>query len=306
MPRPIWKGHISFGLVNVPVVLYAAEQKTDLELHMVDSRDHARIRYERVNAETGEEVPWSNISKGFEYSDGNYLILGENELKHAAPEATRTVEIERFVDPAEIEPIYFDKPYYLEPSKGGEKGYVLLRRALEESGLVGITRVVIRTRQYMAMLAPMGDILLLDLLRYDQELKPADELKIPESLPKSQAISTQELKIARQLIESMKGPWDPGEYHDEYRDRLMKWIKERIKKGDIDRYAEAPEEEEADAPAPINFMELLEKSLKRDGAAPAKPHKRAPGSRRAKSHDDDEQAPRRLTTKKPPARRKSA
>ena len=265
MPRSLWSGSLSFGLVNVPVMLYSAENRTDLQLHMVDSRDHSRIRYERVNAETGEEVPWNMVVRGYEYSDGNYVILGDEELKRAAPEATRSIDIETFVDPGEIDPVYFDKPYYLEPVKGGEKGYVLLRQVLEETGLVGITKVVIRTRQYNAMLAPMKNVLLLDLLRYQQEIRSPDDLNIPVALPRKQAISHQELKIARMLVENMKGEWQPEKYHDEYREALLKWIHKRAKSGKVEELPELPEEEEP--PAPINFMELLQKSIQ---SAPAR------------------------------------
>ncbi len=283
MPRPIWKGHISFGLVNVPVVLYSAERRTDLQLHMVDSRDHSRIRYERVNSDTGDEVPWNMIVRGYEHSDGNYVILGEEELKRAAPEATRTIEIERFVDPKEIDTVYFDKPYYLEPGKGAEKGYVLLRRVLEDSGLVGITKVVIRTRQYNAMLAPMGKALLLNLLRYHQEIRGIDDIDVPTSVPKKQSISPQEMKIATMLVESMKGKWQPEEYHDEYRDALMKWIDKRVKSGDVEVATNMPDDDEGDAPAPINFMELLQKSLQKPEA---------------------KKTSKKATTRKAPARRK--
>src|ERR1043166_6522934 len=152
MPRPTWKGHITFGLVNIPVNLYPAEQRTDLELHMLDSRDHKRVRYERVNEDTGQEVPWNDVVRGYEYSDGNYVVLTDTELKKAAPEQTKSIEIEGFVDADQIDLMYYDKPYYLEPAKGGEKGYVLLREVLKESRKIGISKVVIRTRQYIAAL----------------------------------------------------------------------------------------------------------------------------------------------------------
>lgn len=267
MPRPIWKGHISFGLVNVPVQLHAAERRSDLQLHLVDSRNHARVRYDRVNTETGEEVPWNEIVKGYEYSDGNYVILSEAELKRAAPEVTKRIEIEAFVALADIDILYFDRPYYLEPAKGGDKGYVLLRRALADTGRVGIARVVIRTRQHMAAMVPHGDVLVLELLRYAQEVVPATGLNIPGSSSKASGITPQELKIARTLIDSMAAEWKPEKYHDEYRDALMKWIDKRIKSGQTERLSE-PLPPEADEPPPtLNFMELLKKSLKQSPAA---------------------------------------
>ncbi len=214
MPRPVWKGHISFGLVNVPVNLYPAEQRTDLQLHMIDSRDNSRVRYERVNEETGEEVPWDSVVRGFEYSDGNYVILSDEELKRAAPEVTKTIEIQSFVKQDEIDPIFFDTPYYLEAGKAGEKGYVLLRGAMKDSGRVGIAQVVIRTRQYLSALSARGDVLMLDLLRYPQEIRSTKELNVPSGPSKSHGVSAQELKIARTLIDAMAADWKPAEFHD--------------------------------------------------------------------------------------------
>lgn len=266
--RPVWKGHISFGLVNVPVTLYPAEQRTNISLHMLDSRNRARVRYERVNEETGEEVPWDQIVKGYEYDDNSYVLLDEEELKEAAPEATKTVDIEAFVDLSEIDLVYFDKPYYLEPGKKGEKGYVLLRDALEESGKAGIARVVIRTRQYLAAMVPRGDVLVLNLLRYQQELRSVEDLKIPGA-DEDVGIKKAEQKMAKDLIASMTTEWDPSQFHDEYREQLMAWIEARIESGEIARPTEA-ELTEDEAPAPINMMEVLKKSLEQAGSKPTK------------------------------------
>src|SRR4051812_24014796 len=157
MSRPIWKGHISFGLVNVPVVLHAAERRLgDLSFRMIDSRNSARVRYERVNEETGEEVPWDKIVKGYEYEDGNYVLMSEEELQNASPELTRSIEIEQFVNLDDIDIRYFDRPYVLVPGSKGEKGYVLLREAIKDSGKAGIAKVVIRARQYLAALISQG------------------------------------------------------------------------------------------------------------------------------------------------------
>ncbi|MCC6677756.1 MAG: Ku protein [Phycisphaerales bacterium] len=277
MPRPIWKGHISFGLVNVPVQLHAAERRSDLQLHLVDSRNHARIRYDRVNTETGEEVPWNEIVKGYEYSDGNYVILSDAELKRAAPEVTKRIEIEAFVALADIDILYFDRPYYLEPAKGGDKGYVLLRRALADTGRVGIARVVIRTRQHMAAMIPHGDVLVLELLRYAQEIASPADLNIPSGTSKASGVTPQELKVARTLVESMAAEWAPAKYHDEYRDALMKWIDKRIKSGQTERLSEPLPPEAEEPPPTLNFMELLKKSLKQAPArkAPPRPAKRS-------------------------------
>ncbi len=269
MARAIWKGHISFGLVNVPVNLYSAEQRTDLQLHLIDSRDMARVRYERVNAETGEEVPWGDIVRGYEYQDGSYVILSDEELKRAAPEATRRIEIESFVSIDEIDPRYFDKPYYLEPGNGGEKGYVLLRETLRETGRVGIATVVIRTRQYLAAMLPMDDVLVLDLLRYAQEIRSTKGLNLPSGKAKGQAVSKQEMDIARTLVESMAAEWEPEKHHDEYRQSLHEWVRKKVESGRTEEVLEGTEEEEAEAPAPINFMELLKKSVQQQGGGRA-------------------------------------
>jgi DNA end-binding protein Ku len=270
MPRPVWKGHISFGLVNVPVNLYPAEKRTDLQLHMIDSRDNSRVRYERVNEETGEEVPWDSVVRGFEYSDGNYVILSDEELKRAAPEATKTVEIQSFVKEDEIDPIFFDTPYYLEAGKAGEKGYVLLRDAMKDSGRVGIAKVVIRTRQYIAALSARGDVMMLDLLRYPQEIRSTKELNVPTGTAKSHGVSTQELKIARTLIDAMAAEWKPSEHHDSYREELMKWIEKKVASGTSKKPLELPEEKEEPATGPINFMDVLKKSLEKSSAKPGR------------------------------------
>lgn len=303
MARAIWKGHISFGLVNVPVQLHSAETRTDLTLHMVDSRNFARVRYERVNSETGAEVPWNEIVRGYEYGDGNYVTLSDEELKAAAPEATKRIEIEAFVNLDDIDPLFFDRPYYLEPGKGGEKGYVLMREALKATGRAGIARVVIRTRQYLAALLARGDVLILNLLRYAQEIRSVKNLNIPHGNSKSHNVSAQELKIAEALVESMAAKWDPEQFEDEYRSALMKWIEKKVKSGDIHEPMEPDTPEEDDAPAPINFMELLKKSVESKSAAPAKSRGNGSTRKRASKPSTSKSAAR--NGRKTPTRRKA-
>jgi DNA end-binding protein Ku len=264
--RPIWKGHISFGLVNVPVAIYPAEQRTDLQLHMLDARNHSRVRYERVNAETGEEVPWDQVVRGYEYDKGNYVVIEKEELQQAAPEATRTVEIEAFVDIAEIDPVYFDKPYYLEPDKKGEKGYALLRDAMRETKRAGLARVVIRTRQYMGVMVPRGDALVLHLLRYPQEIRSMDGLRLPGAAADFK-VTPQELKMARTLIQSMERPWDPSEHHDEFREALLNWIEKKAKAGDLERAPDTKDFAEEKATTPADLMETLQRSVVHAGAS---------------------------------------
>lgn len=264
MPRPVWKGHISFGLVNVPISLYSAEQKTGLSFNLLDSRNHARVRYERVNEATGEEVPWNQIVKGFEYEDGNYVLMEEEDFQRAAVEATQTVEIEGFVDQSEISSMYYEKPYYLVPQEKGEKGYVLLRETLRASQKVGIARVVIRTRQYMAALLVQGDALVLNLLRFAQELRDPENYDLPTGSLKDYNISARELDMAEKLIEAMSMEWDPEQYHDEYREALLEWIQKKVRTGETTE----PVEEEAPAEKatePVDIMDLLRASVEQRG-----------------------------------------
>ena len=259
MPRPVWKGHISFGLVNVPITLYSAEQKTGLKFNLLDSRDQARVRYERVNEVTGEEVPWNQIVKGYEYEDGNYVLLEDEDFQQAAVEATQTVEIEGFVDEAEISSLYYEKPYYLVPQGKGEKGYVLLRETLRSMKKVGIARVVIRTRQYMAALLVHGDALVLNLLRFTQELRDPGNFDLPTGSLKDYNVSARELDMAEKLIRAMGMEWEPDQFHDEYREALLDWIQKKVRTGETT----APAEEEAppETTEPVDIMELLRASV---------------------------------------------
>jgi DNA end-binding protein Ku len=266
--RAIWKGHISFGLVNVPVTLYPAERRSDLSFHMIDSRNFSRVRYERVNAETGEEVPWDQVVKGYEFDDGSYVVLEKEELEQIAPEATQTIDVEAFVDLDDIDLVYFDKPYYLEPGKKGEKGHVLLREVLHDSGKAAIAKVVIRTRQYIAAMVPRGKALVLMLLRYPQELVPQDELALPAGNGAKVKVGKQELNMAKTLVESMSTDWDPEQYHDEYREALMAWIEKKAKADGVERIPEAKASPEF--PPTINLMEALKKSVQKSSAPPRK------------------------------------
>lgn len=275
MARPIWKGQISFGLVNIPVTLYSAEVRNDLSFRLLDSRDRARVRYERVNEATGEEVPWNQVVRGYEYDDGSYVLVSDEDLKRVAIEATQTVEIEGFVDREDIDLHFYDKPYYLVPGKKGEKGYVLLREALKKTGKVGIARVVIRTRQYLAAVIPMGDGLVLDLLRFAQEIRNLGEFNLPEGKLEDYKISDKELDMAETLISSMSMSWNPEEYHDEYRDALMKWLEERIEAGQLEAAAPGEVAEAEPPPPPINIMELLKKSVQEQKSKRKEARKRA-------------------------------
>ena len=260
--RAIWKGSINFGLVNIPAALYTAEASNDLDFDLLDRRDFSPIHYKRVNAKTGEEVPWEQIIKGYQYKKGDYVALTEQDFTNANVEATQSIDIMNFVDASEISPIYFDKPYYLEPLKAGRHAYALLREVLTKSGKVAIAKVVIRTRQHIAAVMVQDEVLVLNLLRFPTELRDASGLDLPESGSKNgAAFSSQELKMAEHLVEMMSGEWNPEQYHDEYREDLLKLIDKKIKSGQTKEIQteEAPRRERPGKV--VDIMHLLRQSV---------------------------------------------
>lgn len=264
MARPIWKGHLSFGLVNIPVTLYSAEARTDLHFKLIDSRNNAGIRYERVNEVTGEEVPWSEIVKAYEHDEGEFVLLSDEDFKRAAPAATETVEIEDFVPEDQVAPEYFEKPYFLVPTKKGQKSYALLRETMRRTGKIAIARVVIRTREYLGAVLVRRRGLMLNLLRFEQELKPMPLDALPPLDLDEAKVSDRELAMAEQLVDSMTGDWEPQKYEDEYRKSLMAYIDEKLERGDTAsvQRREDDEDEETAAPAnTIDIVELLKRSM---------------------------------------------
>ncbi|ALN85837.1 ku protein [Lysobacter capsici] len=274
MARPIWTGTLSFGLLNIPVKLMTGERRVDLHFRMLDSRNKAPIRYERVNEETGEEVPWKEIVKAFEYDKGSYVVIEEADIAAASPDNKESVDIDTFVDADSIGAQFFEKPYILEPGKKAEKGYVLLREVLKRSGKVGIGRVVIRTREYLAAVMPHGEALLLMILRYAQELVDPADYKLPEGGLAKWKISPREIDMAEQLIKSMSSQWQPDSYKDDFRQRLHKVIEQRVKSKKVVRGKDTDEAKlpENAATNVIDFAELLKRSLsKKSGGAQAAP-----------------------------------
>lgn len=299
MARPIWSGSLSFGLLNIPVSLMSGERRTDLSFRMLDSRDKKPIRFERVNADTGEEVPWKEIVKAFEYDKGSYVVIEKEDIASAAPESHESVDVEAFVDAGSIGTRFYEKPYVLVPGKKAEKGYVLLRETLKKTGKVGIARVVIRTREYLCAVMPEDDALVLMLLRYPQELVDPNDYKLPTGALSSYRIADKEVQMATQLVDSMSAEWDPSGYHDEFRERLAAIIQKRIKaKGATTRVTEQPEPHEDATTNVVDFVSLLEQSLKSNKRTPAK--KDTPVSKPAAK----KAAPRKAT-KKTPARKKA-
>jgi len=281
MKRPIWNGTISFGLLNIPVVLQSAEKRVDLHFRMIDSRSNTPIRYERVNAETGEEVPWNDVVQAFEYEKGNYVILSKDDIAKVAPEGKETIEIEAFVDRQLISPMFFEKPYYLLPGKKSEKGYVLLRETLKEKKRAGIGHVIIRTRRYLCMVLAEDDMLILNLLRFHQEIVSRDEFQFPESDFKKFRISPAEIDMAAKLIDSMTVPWEAEKYIDDYRERLVALVEKRIagNKGLVQETTDDDVSEDTTASNVVDFMDLLKKSLQKKSNAAGSEASRAANKR---------------------------
>ncbi|CAN5378499.1 Ku protein [soil metagenome] len=272
MPRAMWSGAISFGLVHIPVELYSAEKKHELDLSMVDRRDFSPIGYKRFNKKTGKEVEWDDIVKAYAYEDDQYVVLSDEDLKRANVKATQTIDILSFADAEEIPPTYFEQPYYLAPGKGGDKVYALLRETLRKSGKVGIAQIVIRTRQHLVALMPVDKVIVVNTLRYQSELKPTEELDVPASSLKSAGISAKEIEMATSLVESMTEPWDPTGYRDTYRDDVLALVKKKIKANQTKTITQP--DDDGGPPAPgggaqiIDLMALLKESL---GSAGRKP-----------------------------------
>ena len=241
MPRPIWKGAVSFGLVHIPVVLSSAENRNHFDLTMLDRRNMKPVGFKRYNKETGKEVGWDDIVKGYEYEKGRYVVLTDTDFKQANVEATQTVDIVAFVNADEVEPTYYETPYYLAPDKRGEKGYALLRETLKATNKIAIATVVIRTRQYLAALIPSGNVMVLNTLRYQNELRSAKDLEVPSSTLKASGVSPREIEMAKKLVDEMTDRWKPERYRDTYHDDLMKLIDKRIKAGKTEIITETDE-----------------------------------------------------------------
>jgi len=254
--RSVWKGTISFGLVSIPVGLYRATKEEELSFRLLRKADLSPVNYKRVAEADGKEVPWDQIVKGYEYEKGKFVVLQEEDFKRVDIEATQTVDIIHFVKVEEINPIFFQKPYYMEAQKGGDKAYALLREALRKTEKVGIAKVVIRTRQYLAAIKPRDELLVLELMHFADELVATDELRAPAKTKPS----SQEVGIAGQLIENMTATWKPEEYADDYRNALLKLIRAKAKKGG--KSIETVAEKKPKATNIIDLVEVLKQSVK--------------------------------------------
>jgi len=294
MARSMWKGAISFGLVHIPVEMYSAVSDNALDLTMLDRRDFSPIGFKRYNKTTGKEVSWDDIVKGYEYQSGEYVVLTDEDLRRANPEATQTIDILAFVNAEQVPLTYYEQPYYLAPGKGGDKVYALLRETLREVGKIGIANVVIRVKQHLAALVCVGDTIVLNTLRYPDEIRPTDELKIPDESSKAAQVTEKELQMAKALVEGMSEKWKPAKYHDTYREDILALVKKKIAANQTKTLTEPePEEEKPAHTNVIDLVSLLQASLGKKPAKTAAPDdddddEPPPGSRKKPSRADDE------------------
>jgi DNA end-binding protein Ku len=268
MARSIWSGAISFGLVNVPVKVFTAVRKKDVRFHQLHEKDGARIQQKRVCSLDGEEVPYEEIAKGYEIGKGHYVMIDPDELDALDPEATHTIDIEDFVELDRIDPLFYDSSYYLVPDERGDKAYRLLLEAMQDANRVGIATVVMRSKQYLVAVRPLGNALVMSTMNFVDEVVPQDEL---EGLPTGRVkVSDRELKMAKQLIDSLAGEFDPEKYQDTYREQVLDLIEKKAEGQEI----VAPAAPERPAPV-IDLMAALEASLAAaKGEAPEKPAKK--------------------------------
>lgn len=272
MAGSIWKGSISFGLLNIPVTLKKAEEERDLHFSMLDGKDLSPIKYKKINATDGKEVPWDRIVKGYEYDDGQYVIMEKDDFKKANPKATQTIDIEDFVELSDIDFMFLEKPYYLVPQKDGVKGYFLLAQALNKTKKIAIAKIVIRTKQHLVAIMAKDDYLILEILRFAHEVLEVDEVDYLDSMERPK-FTAREIKMAQELVDGMTGEWKPEAYKDTYYDDIMKIIDQKVKSGeskelDLGKTAKAPK---GNTGMVVDLMPLLKKSLEEKKKRKTKP-----------------------------------
>lgn len=287
-PRVLWKGAISFGLVHIPVALYSATTDHGIDFDWLDKRTMDPVGYKRINKKTGKEIAREQIVKGIEYEDGEYVVLSDKEIADAYPKTTQTIEIETFVPADGIPFVYLERPYYVAPINRGAKVYALLRETLQRSGRVGVARVVIQTKQHLAVLVPSGPGLVLNLLRWGADIRPWADLPLPSEDVKKAGLSERELKMAKELVDDMSTDWDPGEFKDEFKDEILRLVDKKVKAGQTETVTR-PEPEESQSTEGrgakiIDLTELLQRSLRGKGAKTAK-------AAADEEDDEEEEAP---------------
>ncbi|MDB5767377.1 MAG: ligD [Collimonas fungivorans] len=280
--RVIWKGAISFGLVHIPVALHAATSEQGLDFDWLDKRSMDPVGYKRVNKRTGREVARENIVKGIAYEEGQYVVLSQEEIAAAYPKTTQTIEIEAFVAAADIPFVYLQRPYYIAPINKAAKVYALLREILHKSGKVGIAKVVIQTKQHLALLAPVGPALVLELLRWGGEVRSWDELDLPPAGSKAAGLSAKELQMAEQLVSEMSQRWHAEDFTDTFKEQILKLVEEKIKAGDTATVSEVETTSADTAGAKIyDLTEMLQRSLNKSPGKAARPRSaKAPAGKR--------------------------
>ena len=272
MARPLWTGAISFGLVNIPVELYPAEEHKEFKFSMLDKRDFSPVGYKRYSKKSNKEVEWANIVKGYEYDKDRYVVLSDEDFRRANVKASQTIEIHAFVPAIEIPIQYFDTPYFLVPTARGKKVYALLRETLHSTGRVAVAQVVIRTAQHLAAVVPVDRALMLNTMRYSDQLRPPGRLDLPAAGLKGAGVTAREIELAKRLVSDMAQHWAPAEFKDTYHQDLMWRIHEKIKKGETKQIAE-PDKDPGDKPHSaqvIDLAALLQQSLKSGGRGPRK------------------------------------
>ena len=271
MPRVIWKGAISFGLVHVPVALYPASQEVGVDFDWLDKRSMDPVGYKRINKRTGKEIAKEDIVKGIKLDDGDYVVLSDEEIKSAFPKSTQTIEIEAFVKASEIAFVLLERPYYLEPIGKGERVYALLRESMQDAGVIGIARVVMHTKEHLAALIPSGAALMLNTLRWATEMRPADELNLPAQGKASTSLKPTELKMAAQLISDMTAPWKADAYTDTFAAAVKNLVKQKVDAGKTEQVTPMEDATDiANASNVVDLTALLAKSLERRKAPAAK------------------------------------
>lgn len=272
--RTLWKGAITFGLVHIPIGLYSATQESGIDFDWLDRRTMDRVGYKRVNKTTGEEIDKDDIVKGVKWHGNQYVVLSPEEIEKAYPRTTQTIEIEAFVDADEVPFVYLERPYYVAPINRGDKVYALLREALKETNKIGIARVVIQTKQHLAVIIPCGPALVLNLLRWGGEIRSWEDLKLPPMGAKAAGVKDAELRMATQLIEGMSAHWDADAFRNSFGDEIMKLVEAKAHAGDVAQVGEPEEPAHTGGAEVIDLTELLRRSLKgapADTSAPAKP-----------------------------------
>ncbi len=283
MLRTIWKGAITFGLVHVPVAVYPASQEVGIDFDWLDKRSMDPVGYKRINKRTGKEIQGKDIVKGIKQEDGDYVVLSEDQIKAAYPKSTQTIEIESFVQASEIPFTLLETPYYLEPTGRGDKVYALLREAMREANVIGIARVVMHTKEHLAALVPSGAALILNTIRWANEIRPVEDLKLPAEGKTAAGLKPAELKMAAQLVSDMTHPWKSQDYSDKFGDAIRELVRQKVAAGDTETVTPLESASEASPTNVVDLTELLASSLaKRKPEAKAKddaPAKRSPAKK---------------------------